>query len=104
MAEYGISTWDANGKYNNYGIKPVTVLGVIKLSAGQTSGSWSFNVPNGFKIGYVIALDKGAFNSSNLKRKFTLSRNTISISQTSEWGANIYSQSECEVVVFVEVA
>ncbi len=37
----GIQTWDANGNPNNYGIKPVSVVGRVQLSEGQTSGSWS---------------------------------------------------------------
>ena len=42
---YGIQTWDASGKPNNYGIKPVSVVGRIQLAAGQTSGSWSLRCP-----------------------------------------------------------
>ena len=33
---WGIQTWDANGIPNNYGIKPVSVVGRIQLSEGQT--------------------------------------------------------------------
>jgi hypothetical protein len=33
---WGIQTWDANGNPNNYGIKPVSVVGRIQLSKGRT--------------------------------------------------------------------
>lgn len=32
MSEYGFATWDTSGKPNNYGIKPVTVVGIIDLA------------------------------------------------------------------------
>lgn len=56
---WGIQTWNANGIPNNYGLKPVSVAGRIPLAAGQTSGSWSFTVPSGFKVGFVVSLDAG---------------------------------------------
>ncbi|WP_410690010.1 hypothetical protein [Citrobacter freundii] len=40
---WGIQTWDANGVPNNYGIKPVTVVGIIDLALGQKTGSYQFN-------------------------------------------------------------
>ncbi|QHB43401.1 hypothetical protein SFP17_030 [Shigella phage SFP17] len=101
MAEYGVSTWDANGKYNNYGIKPVSVVGVISLAAGQTSGSWSFSIPSGFKVGYVVSLDEGA---RGVGREIVASGNTIRISPISSVGPNRYSSSKCELVVFLERA
>ncbi|ENB6636648.1 hypothetical protein ABH584_002874, partial [Enterobacter hormaechei] len=57
---WGIQTWDANGIPNNYGIKPVSVVGRVQLSEGQTSGSWSFTIPAGMKVGFAVSLDKGA--------------------------------------------
>jgi hypothetical protein len=29
MAQYGVETWDASGRVNNYGIKPVSVSGYL---------------------------------------------------------------------------
>ena len=55
---YGIQTWDASGNPNNYGIKPVSVVGRIQLAAGQNSGSWSFTVPSGMKVGFALSLDE----------------------------------------------
>ncbi len=35
MAEYGVQTWDASGKVNNYGIKPVSVCGFLQLAVNH---------------------------------------------------------------------
>ncbi|QIN98172.1 outer membrane protein [Escherichia phage PGN590] len=99
MAEYGISTWDANGNYNNYGIKPVSVVGIISLSQGQTSGSWSFTIPSGMKVGFAIALDQG---DVGVGRNIVASGNTIKVSPASNVGPGNYAASACELVVFVE--
>lgn len=101
MAEYGIATYDANGNYNNYGIKPVSVVGVISLSSGQTSGSYSFTIPTGTKVGFVVsnALDSGA---SSPGRVITASGNTITIGPASSSGYGVYPSNANEVVVFLE--
>lgn len=99
MADWGIQTWDANGKPNNYGIKPVSVVGLIQLSAGQTSGSWSFTLPPGMKVGFVTSLDEGA---PSVGRRIVASGNTITISAASTVGAGNYPASKCELVVFME--
>lgn len=98
---WGIQTWDANGIPNNYGIKPVSVVGRIQLSEGQTSGSWSFTVPAGMKVGFVVSLDKGAVS---VGRRISANGNTITLSIASEVGIGNYPASECELVVFVENA
>ena len=98
---WGIQTWDANGIPNNYGIKPVSVVGRIQLSEGQTSGSWSFTVPAGMKVGFVVSLDKGAVS---VGRRIVASGNTITLSAASSAGIGNYPASECELVVFVENA
>lgn len=43
----GIQTWDANGVPNNYGIKPISVVGIIDLLVDQKTGSYSFNFGTG---------------------------------------------------------
>lgn len=98
---WGIQTWDANGIPNNYGIKPVSVVGRIQLSEGQTSGSWSFTIPAGMKVGFVVSLDKGAVS---VGRRIVASGNTITLSAASSAGIGNYPASECELVVFVENA
>lgn len=98
---WGIQTWDANGIPNNYGIKPVSMVGRIQLSEGQTSGSWSFTIPAGMKVGFVVSLDKGAVS---VGRRIVASGNTITLSAASSAGIGNYPASECELVVFVENA
>ncbi|HCH39840.1 MAG TPA: hypothetical protein DE191_10195 [Enterobacter sp.] len=98
---FGIQTWDAAGRPNNYGIKPVSVVGRIPLSQGQTSGSWSFTIPAGMKVGFAISLDKGAVT---VGRRIVASGNTISLSAASSVGVGNYPASECELIVFMEKA
>ncbi|WP_369064208.1 hypothetical protein [Enterobacter sp. MALB-1] len=98
---WGIQTWDASGIPNNYGIKPVSVVGRIQLSEGQTSGSWSFTIPFGMKVGFAVSLDKGAVS---VGRRIVASGNTITLSAASTTGVGNYPASECELVVFVENA
>jgi hypothetical protein len=99
--DWGIQTWDANGVPNNYGIKPVSVVGRIPLSEGQNSGSWSFTIPAGMKVGFAVTLDKGAVS---VGRRIVASGNTITLSAASSVGIGNYPASECELVVFVEKA
>lgn len=98
---YGISTWDANGAYNNYGVKPVTVVGVVQLSEGQTSGSYSYTIPSGMKLGYAVALDAGATGAG---RRISVSGNTMTVSPASQPGDGVFSSSRCNVVLFLENA
>lgn len=99
--DWGIQTWDANGVPNNYGIKPVSVVGRIPLSEGQNSGSWSFTIPAGMRVGFAVTLDKGAVS---VGRRIVASGNTITLSAASSAGVGNYPASECELVVFVEKA
>lgn len=98
---YGIQTWDASGKPNNYGIKPISVVGRIQLTQGQNSGSWSFTIPAGMKVGFAVSLDKGAVS---VGRRIVASGNTITLSAASSAGIGNYPASECELVIFVENA
>ncbi|ANG93189.1 hypothetical protein A8A57_12580 [Lelliottia amnigena] len=96
---WGIQTWDANGIPNNYGIKPVSVVGRIQLAAGQTSGSWSFTVPSGMKVGFVLSLDEGG---NGVGRRIVAAGNTIIVTAASAVGLGNYPASKCEIVVFME--
>lgn len=98
---WGIQTWDASGAPNNYGIKPVSVVGRIQLSEGQNTGSWSFTIPAGMKIGFAISLDKGAVS---VGRRIVASGNSITLSPASTAGIGNYAASECELIVFLEKA
>lgn len=98
---FGIQTWDAAGRPNNYGIKPVSVVGRIPLSEGQTSGNWSFTIPAGMKVGFAVSLDKGAVS---VGRRIVASGNTITLAAASSVGIGNYPASECELIVFMEKA
>lgn len=98
---WGIQTWDVNGIPNNYGIKPVSVVGMVSLTEGQVSGSWAFTIPAGFKLGYVVSLDNGG---TKVGRRIVASGNTITILPTSDVGIGNYPASACELVVFMERA
>lgn len=98
---FGVETWDAQGRPNNYGIKPVSVVGIIKLAQGQTWGAWSFDIPSGMKVGFAVTLDAGG---TTVGRAIRASGNTITVSAANSVGIGNYPASECEVVVFVEKA
>ncbi|WP_313488964.1 hypothetical protein [Atlantibacter hermannii] len=98
---WGIQTWDVNGIPNNYGIKPVSVVGMVSLTEGQVSGSWAFTIPAGFKLGYVVSLDNGG---TKVGRRIVASGNTITILPASDVGVGNYPASACELVVFMERA
>lgn len=98
---WGIQTWDANGVPNNYGIKPVSVVGTVQLTQGQTSGSYSFTVPAGMRVGFTFTLESG--NSPNIGRRVVANGNTITVSPASTVGVGNYSSNSCLMIVFVEV-
>jgi len=98
---FGVQIWDAAGRPNNYGIKPVSVLGAIPLASGQTSGSWSYTVPAGMKVGFAISLDAGG---TTVGRHIEASGNTITVSPASAIGIGNYAASQCELIVFMERA
>ncbi|KGT91533.1 hypothetical protein NG99_16015 [Erwinia typographi] len=82
---WGVQTWDAAGKPNNYGLVPVSLLGNIELAAEQVSGSWSFSVPSGYRIDYIHVAKTITYTAT--RRLITISGSTISISQA---GASAY--------------
>ena len=104
MAEYGIATYDANGNYNNYGIKPVSVVGIMTVPANTTSMSQSFNIPSGFKVGFVIAAIDAGSSGEGVIRVVRASGNTITVIpfSGSEYGSAV--RGEMKVLVFLENA
>ena len=101
MSDFGVMTWDDSGIQNNYGIKPVSVIQTIHLSAGQNSGSWSFaNIPTGMKVGFALTLETG--NSPGIARRIVASGNTITITAASSTGQGNYSSNDVDMIVFVE--
>lgn len=102
MSDFGFASWGANGAPNNYGIKPICVIGSVDLLAGQQSGSYSFSIPSGYKIGYIVSL--GDFTYTETRRSITASGSTISIGTagSNTYGPGIYAADKSTVVVFLE--
>lgn len=104
MAEWGFATWDASGVPNNYGVKPVSLVGKIDLNDGQKSGSYSFTVPAGFKLGYMVGLSPSFDNYQAGRRTISVSGNAIVIGSAGDnsIGTNVYVADKTQVVVFLE--
>lgn len=102
---FGIATWDANGRYNNYGIKPVTVIGTIQLALDQTSGTYYYPVPAGFKVGYLVAMaDASSEPRYGPGRTITASGNAIIIGPVTGDTANLYPATAGQLIIFLEKA
>lgn len=88
---WGIQTWDANGKVNNYGLVPISVLGFFSVSNGQQSGNATYNIPAGFVMEALqVCADS---NYTTKRRKITISGSTLTItaaSSDSDFGANTF--------------
>lgn len=106
MAEWGFASWDASGVPNNYGVKPISLVGKIDLNDGQQSGSYSFTVPAGFKLGYMVGLSPSFGNYQAGRRTISVSGNTIVIGSAGDnsIGTNVYVADKAQVVVFLEKA
>lgn len=106
---WGVQTWDANGKPNNYGIKPVSVYGTQILANGQKSGAWTVPVPSGLRLNYYHVANASETSSAGLgngRRKVTVSGNTISVSSAgdTEYAANTYQAARAFLVITLERA
>ena len=88
---WGIQTWDANGKVNNYGLVPVSVLGFFSVTNGQQLGSATYTIPTGFVMEVLqVCADS---NYTTKRRKITVSGGTVTISAASsdiDFGANTF--------------
>ncbi|HDR2753152.1 TPA: hypothetical protein QCJ76_001720 [Enterobacter asburiae] len=78
MAEYGVQTWNASGKVNNYGIKPVSVSGTLQLAVNQKTGSYSVPLPPGCKLTYFQIMNDDQWGTG--RRKVTISGGTATVS------------------------
>lgn len=103
MSDFGFASWDANGVPNNYGIKPVTVVGIIDLALGQKTGSYQFNLDPGLKVGFAVGTleDKGTISYTD-KRNIIASGNTITIQPSGGDGINDYPAMKVQLIVFAE--
>ncbi|TYF78441.1 hypothetical protein DJ539_00580 [Enterobacter hormaechei] len=78
MAEYGVQTWDASGKVNNYGVKPVSVCGYLQLAQNQKTGSYTVALPPGCRLTCFQVMNGDQFGTS--RRKITISGGTATVS------------------------
>lgn len=78
MAQYGVETWDASGRVNNYGIKPVSVSGYLQLAQNEKTGSYSVVLPPGCKLTYFQIMNGDQRGTS--RRKITISGGTATVS------------------------
>ena len=101
--EWGIQTWDANGVPNNYGIKPISVVGIIDLLVDQKTGSYSFNLEPSLKVGFTVGTAEAAsLIAYTNKRNILASGNTITIQPSMGDGVNDYPANQVQLIVFAE--
>lgn len=101
--EWGIQTWDANGVPNNYGIKPISVVGIIDLLVDQKTGSYSFNLEPGLKVGFTVGTEEAeSLIAYTNKRNILASGNTITIQPSTGDGVNDYPANQVQLIVFAE--
>ncbi|EMQ0960809.1 hypothetical protein RY975_000368 [Citrobacter braakii] len=103
MSDFGFDCWHEDGSSANFGIKPISIIGTIKLSAGQTSGTYSFNVPAGKKLGYMLGLAK-TIAYVERRRTITVSGNSIVIGAGTDNSLTQPQANESYVLVFLENA
>ncbi|WP_239497171.1 hypothetical protein [Franconibacter helveticus] len=101
MSDFGFASWTENHVPNNYGIKPVSVITTIPLAEGVNSGSWSFSVPAGYKLGFIFVPNVG-FAYISGRRVISVVGNSIVMSPGTNDSLNQYQASSAWLVVFVE--
>lgn len=101
---WGIQTWDANGKPNNYGLVPVSVLGFFSVTNGQQSGSASYTLPSGFVMEILQVSSDAAYTT--VRRKINISGGSVSISAVSEldFSANTYPAVAGFIIAYLRAA
>lgn len=101
---FGIQTWDANGKPNNYGLVPVSVVGFFPVAQNQQSGSATYTVPAGFVMDILQAFAGEAY--TNTRRTVTVSGGSINIGAAgdADFGANTYPALAGHIIAFLRAA
>ena len=88
---WGIQTWDASGKVNNYGLVPISVLGFFSVSNGQQSGGATYSLPAGFVMEILQVCSDS--NYTTKRRKITVSGGMVTITAASsdiDFGVNTF--------------
>ncbi len=103
MSDFGFDCWLEDGSSANFGIKPISIIDTIKLSSGQKSGTYSFTVPSGQKLGYMLALAKN-IGYVEARRTITISGSSIVIGSGTDNSLTQPQANESYIVVFLENA
>lgn len=98
---WGFQTWDANGKPNNYGLVPITVVGQFPVAQDQVSGSVTYPVPAGYVLDYIHS--PRSFFPTTKRRVITITGGTVSLSQGADTSYGIGSESAQAAMIVVYV-
>mgnify|MGYP003365221987 CR=1 FL=1 len=101
MSDYGFDCWHDDGSSANFGIKPISIIGTIKLSAGQKSGTYPFDVPAGQRLGYMLGLAKNITYVEG-RRTISVSGSNIVIGAGTDNSLNQSQANESYILVFLE--
>lgn len=101
---FGIQTWDANGRVNNYGLVPVSVVGFFSVSQNQQSGSATYTVPDGFVLDVLQAFAGESYTDT--RRTVTVSggRVTLGAAGDGDFGVNTYPALTGHIIAFLRAA
>lgn len=102
MSDFGFASWDESGNPDNYGIKPVTVIQNIALASGQKTGTYTFSVPDGYRLGFIfVPAGAGAYVAG--RRIITISGSSIILTAGTDNSLNQFQSGQASLVVFLEV-
>lgn len=105
MAAYGVQTWGADGALNNYGIKPVSVIGYNELAKNQQAGSFTYVVPAGCKLNFFQVNNVQDYDS-DMRRRVYVSGNKIIVEAVSQstYGADTFPAVKSFIIAVAEKA
>lgn len=102
MANWGIETWDEQGRNNNLGIRPFLFSRVVNLSQGQT-GSWSIALSPGTKAAYMFIPSDGTQypTSTDMNRIISANGSTITVTTASDSTINNETNAAGYLYIFM---
>ena len=74
---WGFGTWDKNGVDNNTGLVAVNIISVVRIEEGVMNASYSFDVPSGFSLDFVVMPDSTQSGAGDNWRRIHVSGNSI---------------------------
>lgn len=100
---YGIQTWDATGRPNNYGIVPVSVLGFVQVSQNQQSGGATFSIPDGYVMDALQACSGETYTQTRRIVVINGGAMTIGPAADNDFGSNTYPAIAGFIIAFLRV-